>query len=471
MKNNIKQIRYQTLCADMKKYHSSLAKKDRTFIIDKKKVTMEHCDFCDEVNLWTYWQGRNHLNASILVVGQDWGNLNDDQEAIINIKKMNNKEEVEYIRVNPSKNDTDQNLIKLFQSIGYNIQSNQKELFFTNIYPLYRPKDSKITSGFKSTWLTKEMEEHFKRLVHIIKPDIIVCLGFETYKAVGKSLLGKYAFIDRNTENFSTAIKEFFSNPLIVETSDYTKSLILATPHPGSYGVKNRNQYFKNQIEDTKKKKELENKLKKDPLFFLKEDWKNIKKYIEHIENNKNLLDTAIKFAVDAHSGDKRKGTNIPYITHPLEALSIVSTMTEDENILAATVLHDVVEDTDYTIEDIEDIFGKEIMAYVKAESEDKKENLPSKYTWKRRKEETLKHLKTASTHVKMITLGDKLSNMRAIYRDYKKLEDTLWERFNQKDKKEHQWYYEGIASLLKEDLSEYEAYKEFKELIHTVFD
>ena len=68
-----------------------------------------------------------------------------------------------------------------------------------------------------------------------------------------------------------------------------------------------------------------------------------------------------------------------------------------------------------------------------------------------------------------MITLGDKLSNIRAIYRDYTTLGDKLWGRFNQKDKKEHAWYYKGVAEELGE-LSDTFAYKEYVELVGNVF-
>ena len=68
-----------------------------------------------------------------------------------------------------------------------------------------------------------------------------------------------------------------------------------------------------------------------------------------------------------------------------------------------------------------------------------------------------------------MITLGDKLSNIRAINRDYKILGDELWDRFNQKDKKEHYWYYQSIADCLLE-LEEYAAYQEYCDLVKNTF-
>ena len=107
-----------------------------------------------------------------------------------------------------------------------------------------------------------------------------------------------------------------------------------------------------------------------------------------------DIFDKAIVFATKAHSGSFRKGTTTPYIVHPMEASAIVATMTDDKIILAAAVLHDVVEDTDYTIDDIVKEFGEDVARLVSAESEDKRDNLPSEATWKIRKQETLDYLK-----------------------------------------------------------------------------
>ena len=185
---------------------------------------------------------------------------------------------------------------------------------------------------------------------------------------------------------------------------------------------------------------------------------------------NNDILDKALIFAVNAHAGAVRKGTNIPYIVHPMEAVAIVASMTNDKEVIAAAALHDVVEDTDYTIKDIENEFGSRIADLVASESENKRPELSEENTWKIRKEETLKHLENASIETKIITLGDKLSNIRAIYRDYLELGDKLWDRFNQKDKNEHAWYYSSIVDLLS-DLEKYPAWKEYKDLVKRVFD
>ncbi len=181
------------------------------------------------------------------------------------------------------------------------------------------------------------------------------------------------------------------------------------------------------------------------------------------------ILNKAIIFATNAHKGQFRKGTQIPFILHPLEAASIVATMTTDEEVLAAAVLHDVVEDTDITIEQMKQNFGERVAFLVACESENKRENQSAESTWKIRKQETLDHLKTASLEVKAITLGDKLSNIRAIHRDYNNMGELLWLRFNQKDKNQHGWYYKSIAECLVE-LKSYQAYKEYVELVEKTF-
>lgn len=182
------------------------------------------------------------------------------------------------------------------------------------------------------------------------------------------------------------------------------------------------------------------------------------------------LLDRAIIFATKAHSGTTRKGTNVPYIVHPIEAAAIVSAMTDDEEIIAAAVLHDVLEDTDATEDDLYARFGHRITELVADESEDKRRTLPAALTWKMRKQETITFLATrASREAKMLALADKLSNLRAIYRDTCIIGDKVWERFNEKDKKMHGWMYRSIAEALRE-LEDHPTWQEYDRLVRTVF-
>lgn len=183
-----------------------------------------------------------------------------------------------------------------------------------------------------------------------------------------------------------------------------------------------------------------------------------------------DILEKAIVFATEKHAGMVRKGTANPYILHPLEAAAIVGTMTTDREVIAAAVLHDVVEDTPTSISEIEERFGERIARLVAAESENKREDRPAAETWRIRKEETLTHLRNETDlAVKMITLGDKLSNIRSIYRDHLTLGDAIWNRFNQKDPAQHAWYYVGIAEAISE-LSAYPAWQEYASLLRELF-
>ena len=182
------------------------------------------------------------------------------------------------------------------------------------------------------------------------------------------------------------------------------------------------------------------------------------------------LVSEAIIFAVNAHDGMRRKRSDAPYILHPMEAAVIVGTMSDDQNLIAAAALHDVVEDAGITIEEIEEKFGTRVRELVESETEDKRAELPPADTWRIRKEESLAVLKnTEDVAVLMVWLGDKLANMRAIYRDWKVEGDAMWQRFNQKDVNEQAWYYKSITKLT-ERLSFTSAWIEYKTLTELVF-
>ena len=182
------------------------------------------------------------------------------------------------------------------------------------------------------------------------------------------------------------------------------------------------------------------------------------------------LVSEAISFAVKAHDGMRRKKSDVPYILHPMEAAAIVGSMTDDQNMIAAAALHDVVEDAGITIEEIEEKFGKRVRELVESETEDKRADLPPESTWRIRKEESLNVLKnTDDVGVLMVWLGDKLANMRAIYRDFLVEGDAMWQRFNQNNVSEQAWYYRSIVDLT-EELSEYTAWLEYKTLTELVF-
>ena len=191
----------------------------------------------------------------------------------------------------------------------------------------------------------------------------------------------------------------------------------------------------------------------------------NISDAVKNKSLDTQLLDRAIVFAVQAHAGTERRGKGFPYIVHPMEAVSIVATMTSDQEILAAAALHDVVEDTDVTLDEIRRIFGDRIAGLVDAESDRQGQDLE----WKSRKADSLRRLEAASRDEKMVAMGDKLSNMRAIARDYTTLGESFWDRFHIKEKAVHAWRYHALADALA-SLSDTYAYQEFKFLVDRIF-
>ena len=184
---------------------------------------------------------------------------------------------------------------------------------------------------------------------------------------------------------------------------------------------------------------------------------------------NTAVLDRAIIFAVKAHSGTERRGKGYPYVVHPLEAVAIVATMTNDQDLLAAAALHDTVEDTDVTIEQIRAEFGDRVAALVAVESDEMPMDVPEEDTWHARKQASIDRIANAGRDAKMVALGDKLSNMRAIARDYAVQGDAIWNLFHVKDPKDHEWRFRALAEALKE-LEDTFAYLEFVKLIDQVF-
>ena len=115
------------------------------------------------------------------------------------------------------------------------------------------------------------------------------------------------------------------------------------------------------------------------------------------MEEQLTLLDRAILFAVKAHAGAVRRDGHTPYILHCTEAAAIAATMTQEQEVLAAAVLHDVVEDTDVTAETLKSEFGSRVALLVGAMSENKRPNLPPEDTWLVRKEETIAALEEST--------------------------------------------------------------------------
>lgn len=163
---------------------------------------------------------------------------------------------------------------------------------------------------------------------------------------------------------------------------------------------------------------------------------------MEKFEMDNLMLEDAVRFAVDMHQGQLRKGTQIPYIFHPLEVLGILREMKADANLQVAGVLHDTIEDTEATYGDILDRFGSDVADLVNAHSEDKSKS------WEERKTHAIEHLAQGDRRLKMLVMADKVSNLRSIAADYEFYGPSLWNRFNAPMVRQS-WYYSGIQDAL----------------------
>lgn len=178
------------------------------------------------------------------------------------------------------------------------------------------------------------------------------------------------------------------------------------------------------------------------------------------------FFDKAAKFAIEAHRGTERRGKGYPYIIHPMEAASIVAAITNDQEMLAAAILHDTVEDTDVTLEQLRELFGDRVANLVQHETAPLDESM----SWKERKMVQIKQLADAPYDSKVVALGDKLSNMRGIAFDYRKEGDKVWNLFHAPNgKSDVEWYYRSLAEAMKE-LSETLPYQEYVRLLEETF-
>ena len=180
-----------------------------------------------------------------------------------------------------------------------------------------------------------------------------------------------------------------------------------------------------------------------------------------------SILDKAIIFATRAHQGQERKGKSLPYIVHPMEAVAIVATITNDQEILAAAALHDTVEDTPVNIDEIRREFGGRVASLVAYETNASKD---SGTIWRDVKQEAVNRLAAAPLDAQKAAIGDKLSNLRALYHDYREIGDELWSRFKAPGgKKDIAWYYRSLAQSFA-PLKGLPPYEEFVELLGKTF-
>lgn len=184
----------------------------------------------------------------------------------------------------------------------------------------------------------------------------------------------------------------------------------------------------------------------------------------KHYKTNPSLkIHNAIMFAAVAHKRQLRKGTKIPYISHPMEVMQILTENGCPEDVIVAGILHDTLEDTNAKAEDIENLFGRKVLDIIKAETENKSE------TWVERKKHTVEHVKRSSKSVQLVCCADKLANIKSIYADTLKVGDRVFARFSAPNKEYVKWYYTEIVKSLTK-INKYKMKQELEFFVKLVF-
>lgn len=213
------------------------------------------CEECEEINLWTYWQGRNNPNhkADILLVGQDWaspwenGNLRSYLADILSFNEGCSQRYIDAIKNNSS--PTDVMLVKLFNCLGdeYNpYLANNTKLFFTNLCLGYRSHGA--SRGLYKSRLNDDVP-FIEELIKIVDPKLIVCLGKDTYEAFTKK-----------TKSVSVSLEKNFYKRFVggMNYAMYAGKIpVYGQAHPGPFGASNRKYYNVNPEDDDKTGEEL----------------------------------------------------------------------------------------------------------------------------------------------------------------------------------------------------------------------
>jgi (p)ppGpp synthase/HD superfamily hydrolase len=155
------------------------------------------------------------------------------------------------------------------------------------------------------------------------------------------------------------------------------------------------------------------------------------------------LIDRAIEVAAWAHRNQVRKGTDIPYIAHPFAVGLMLSRAGCSDDVVAAGILHDTIEDTHLTAEDLRRDFGEKIASIVEGCSEPDKS-----LGWEERKRHTIEYMRTAPWDVRAVSCADKLHNLRSIERAIETLGEEVWTRFK-RGRADQEWYYRAMLDVL----------------------
>ena len=182
---------------------------------------------------------------------------------------------------------------------------------------------------------------------------------------------------------------------------------------------------------------------------------------------NNSLIDSALIFAARAHRDQVRKGTDIPYIVHPVGVMLLLAQAGEtDPALLSAALLHDTLEDAGVSPTTLAEQFGARVAEIVAGCSEPDHADA----AWEDRKQHTVDYLRTAPRDIQLVAAADKLHNLRAMLADYADQGPRLWARFN-RGPAAIEWYYRAVAASLSQgELRDHLVVVQLREAVTALF-
>jgi (p)ppGpp synthase/HD superfamily hydrolase len=174
--------------------------------------------------------------------------------------------------------------------------------------------------------------------------------------------------------------------------------------------------------------------------------------------------DAALALAASAHAGQTRKGVTTPYIVHPVHVSVVLIRYGFPEDVAIAGLLHDVVEDQDYPLGDIQARFGPAVADMVAAVTERKREaGQPRR--WEDRKQEALDHIRQAGTEVVALKAADVLCNARTIAFALRQEGASVWKYFS-RGPEQSLWYYRSLADIARQRIAGHPLVAELDEAV-----
>ena len=170
-------------------------------------------------------------------------------------------------------------------------------------------------------------------------------------------------------------------------------------------------------------------------------------------------IEQAINRATVLHHSQKRKVSGVPYIVHPYSVAFLLAHYVDDEDVIIAGLLHDVLEDVpEYTESMLREEFGERVFTLVKEVTEDYLQNGQGKWlpqdsaSWRSRKASYLENIKNDSPEALLVVTADKIHNMRGLIDEYKIYGNAVWEKFR-RESTDLLWFYEEAAQIISERL------------------